>query len=305
MNIFGQYKRICKYNFMSKHKDKSLFWCFVEVLLVGGIAYGLMCYLIILGCFPGSETVQRGVDCDKDVIAIIYGAVAAFIALMIPIHYTISLDIIGKIYSAGPSGPKEKESKEKESKEKEQPNPESCLLFYCHSAEVLVFAFGLFGASVFLKEAEVIGSIFNLEVVPTLYGFLIIAYGGVLAAGVAYNRRYRTEWYEETEEYSTLHVRYLCIRYLSLILGAIWVAFLTISKCENINAVVALVLLTLYYLLWVMLRLLFAPMTHTKTLLMGNIKRIRKGTWALKNEKTDKSVTLTMNLTAEEDQPDK
>lgn len=294
MRDIGKYKDICKYNFLSKFKDKSLFWCFVDVLLVGGISYGFMCYLIVSGFFPGSETVQRGNDSDKDVIAIIYGAVAAFIALMIPIHYTISLDILGKINSA-----------ESENLDVNQKNPMSYLLFYCHSAEVLVYAFGLFGASVFLEEAIVIGSIFHLEVVPRLHGLIIIVYGFALAIGVARNRRYRPKWYEETPTYSTLHVYYLCIRYITLILGAIWCAFLTISECDNINAVVALVLLTLYYLCWVILRLLFAPMTHTKTLLIGNIKRTRKGTWMLKNEKTDKSVTLTMNLTTEEDQPNK
>ncbi len=289
------------FNKFRKWKNESLIVSISEAVLLCILFGGIVTVLFKTGYFPGSETKQLG---NINVIAIIYGSVGVFIALMIPIHYTITLDILSKINSAGPSGPKEKQSKEKQSKEKEELNPESCLLFYCHSAEVLVYAFGLFGASVFLKEAIVIASIFELTVSPILHYILILLYGAALSAGVGLNRYKQSEWFD-SEKYIFLNFCYSFTRYSVLILGAIWIAFLAISKCENINAVVALVLLTLYYLLWVMLRLLFTPMTYTKKLLIGNIKRIRKGTWALKNEKTDKSVTLTMNLTAEEDQPDK
>lgn len=272
-----------QYRKISKLKDDYWVACFAETLVVGGPIWIVMAWCIRCAhYFSGSETEQIA---NENVIAIIYGAVGVFIALMIPIHYTISLDILGKINSA-----------ESQNLNEEQKKAKSRLLFYCHSAEVLVYAFGLFGASVFLEEAIVIASIFHLAVWPPLHWLLVIAYGFALAAGVSSNRYYRKKWFK-SETYDKLNVYYLCTRYVSLTLGAIWIAFLTSSKCANINAVVALILLILYYLCWVMLRLLFAPMTYTRELLIGTAKRTQKGTWKLNNEKNGKSVTLTLTLT--------
>jgi len=213
-------------------------------------------------------------DCDMAVVAIIYGAVGAFIALLIPIHYTISLDILNKI----------KENPKKDVRARR------FLLCYCHSAEVLVYAFGLFGASVFLEEAMTISSFFGFTVWPTLHVALVIGYALTVLFGVALNWHYWKDWFERgkyrilfslwdkiargahwspTERYLVwLAVRYSVAIVFSIITVAVWAAFLTVSQCPNLNVVVALVLLTLYYLAWMLLRFLFAPMTHAKMLMI-------------------------------------
>ena len=149
---------------------------------------------------------------------------------------------------------------------KEKLAARSSLLLYCHSAEVLVYAFGLFGASVFLEEARVIASMFYSNIPPILHKFTAYAYGFLLVLGVGLNRYYLKEWFNSRENKYKYMRYYSFTRASSLGFGAIWVAFLVYASCPNLKAVVALVILTLYYLSWVFLRFCFAPMTHTKTL---------------------------------------
>lgn len=243
-----------------------------------GFLYGVLGIILILKFFINENIeFQNG---DKDVVGIIYALVSGFVAVMIPLHYTISFDIIGKIHAINLNNKNNSKNKEE---------PKLILLYYCHVAEGLIYAFGLFGASVMYEEALVVSSILNYNLPREWNKIGILIYTFALLRGLCLNWEFRKKWCQDDElekinkknnKYKKYHMITII---LSAIIGGVWAGLLCTSRCYKLNGFGVLLLLTIYYIWWVIFRALFAPMTHVKEYLIDNQNKNAKNRKKNKN----------------------
>jgi hypothetical protein len=199
----------------------------------------------------------------QNAISIIYGIVGAFVAIMVPLHYSLSFDILGEI---------EDVHNHINTITANQKNAERRLKHYCHTAEGLVYSFALFGALVLIEEAFVIAKILGINIFSLIRQVGIIAYFYVLTGGMSHNLRRCKEWELAERDEERGSFKYLKIYIFSLLLSGVWGSLLLVSDCHNLNAVIALMLVIGYYLLWIYLRHLFAPLSNMKSLIIPNKK---------------------------------
>jgi len=193
-------------------------------------------------------------------ISIVYGIVGAFVAIMVPLHYSLSFNIIGEIEDI--------RSKKNDINLIEE---ERKLKNYCHTAEGLIYSFALFGALVLLEEAFVIALILYINIPSLIKKAAIMGYFYVLILGMSHNLRLSKEWELNIKFAKKEYRKYLGIFSLSLVFSCIWGSLLWMSNCHNLNAIIALILVIGYYILWIFLRHLFAPLSTLKKLLLPRV----------------------------------
>lgn len=232
------------------------------VLILLPVLLVIVLFIFIGILFKFSNHVFSDNSNNNNIIQIIYGIISGFIAVMIPLHYTISFDIIGKMAQAASIQNSERDFFKLE------------LLFYCHIAEALIFSFGLFGASVLFEEAIVVSQVIGFTV-PKL--FKIIGHGVLLLTviyGLCLNLKNKDKWFNsfnstlKKEREKGQRIQILTI-ILCSILSGIWFSILFFSESNNLNGLTVLLILTLYYFWWIFFRALFAPLTNLKNYLLN------------------------------------
>lgn len=233
------------------------------------IFYGIIVFLFVMAKYLYPKVFSFQLDEQiSTIISIVYGIVGAFVAVMVPLHYSLSFNILGEIEDVHNNNKKLTD---------DQKEAERKLKNYCHTAEGLVYSFALFGVLVLLEGAFVIAKILkvNIYLFVEIHSFSllrigeIICYFLVLTEGMSHNLRRYEEW--GLAEQDDGQVKYLKIYVISLLFSGIWGALLLVSDCHSLNAVIALILVIGYYFLWIFLRHLFAPLSHMKKLVIPNL----------------------------------
>jgi len=192
-------------------------------------------------------------------VSIIYAVVSAFVAIMIPLHYQISLDILDKA--------KREEAPNARQENKRIERARMILGYYIHTAEPLIYSFGIFGLLVLLEEARVVSELIGLDCHLSLGWpryILIVLFALMLAHGVGRNWQNRGKW--GLDKAAELEYRWkYCLTYgVSLVASGIWIGLLFTTDCPRRTADGALFIVAFYYLWWIVLRDFFAPLTNIR-----------------------------------------
>jgi len=193
---------------------------------------------------------------NLDVIAIVLAAVAAFAGLLIPLHYVLTLDIMGKMKESCQIKNNKKINKNTIEHEKEW------LRRYCHTSDIVVFVTALFGVSSLLEGGFAIG--LKLEILTIIkcpsriigISYMVIVLVSILISCTTSTR----DWMLESSgpSFWSYFIFLICLGSLSII----WGRELIYYRSANITAFLALIALSLFYFLWLLLRILFTPMSR-------------------------------------------
>ena len=238
----------CRFTAGVRWSAQVLLWLLIWVLLPALPAgLGYFCGRLALqgSCFTQGAAATNSYDM---VIPIIYAAVAAFVAMMIPIHYTLSVTFLESVSSADAPGHAKEHS----------------LRCYVHTAEALVYAFSLFGASTLMLMVCIVAERLHVKLPSITHTVVAIAYALMLILGLYRNWvKYVTRWKRDFDSKPLALLYYLFYGY-AMCAGSFWVVYLNRkydTSNEGEGAVIALGLLVLFYVAWVLLRAAFAPMT--------------------------------------------
>ncbi|MDP2754521.1 MAG: hypothetical protein Q8P40_09055 [Nitrospirota bacterium] len=199
---------------------------------------------------------------NLDITAIVLGAVAAFAGLLIPLHYALTLDIIGKIKDPfskikDPFGRRSHAALRKNRVEREI----ECLLRYCHTSDLVIFVTALFGFSSLLEGTFIIGSnngILKFSDWSVFTGNLFFTF--VLLSCLISFTRVHKEW--KLSYYGKSFCVYCFFILCTVSLSIVWWQGLICLNNENSIAFLALGILSLFYFLWLLLRVFFTPMSR-------------------------------------------
>lgn len=197
--------------------------------------------------------------------AIVYAAVGGFVAVMIPIHYSLSLDILGKLKISKEVNENEQEEEKEENRNKYDSNRRK-LMHYCHTAEIVIYCFGMFGVSVLFQETFIVFKFLEMELPELFKPVGTLMYSVFVICGVGLNLKYRHSWHV-TSSHGKIHWMYYGNVFMVLVLSGFWAGLLFASDCNNLNAASSLGLVTTHYLLWLLLRAEYAPMTDLRAIL--------------------------------------
>ena len=224
----------------------SELWKILVIVVVVWLVGALPLFLFVVRPFM-FYAARTSVDLEGT--GIVLSAVAAFAGLLIPLHYSLVLDIVGKIrdHNKKPDSDKNVER----------------LTRYCHTSDMIVFSAALFGVSSLLEGACALGSKFGLVDAGRegVFGF-VLGLGFVLvvlASLIISIFSSEREW--GLANSSPTFVWYVVFNCLSGSLSLLWAMVLMSRPCLNQVAFAAMVAVTLYYGLWLMLRVAFTPMS--------------------------------------------
>lgn len=208
---------------------------------------------------------------DLDVTSIVLGAVAAFAGLLIPLHYALSLDIVGKIRDSNIDINFKKKTRENIEIER--------LLRYLHTSDIVVFITAIFGVFSLFEGAITVGYHFSVIEAPMfckiskLIGFiyLFIAFLSIAFSVIKAKREWNLDYFNKSFIWYCVFGSFIGIFSIN------WGLALIYLNSANGIAFVALILISLFYLLWLILRIIFTPMSRvTYILLFGENRQKNK-----------------------------
>ncbi len=227
-------------------------------VIVGAVLYKLdLPYRFLKPTIPAC----KGFNLNET--AIVLGAVAAFAGLLIPLHYALSLDIIGKLKN---TRVKRLYSK-KEGKLVE--TDQAWLRRYLHTSDIVVYATALFGVSSLIEGALALGYHFQiLDNIKTWASILGFCYS--VTIGISIVRSYST-----MQKAWGLKYRFRSFKVYIIFLIAIglvvlfWSMVLILYRTISHTAFFALLVLAFFYLMWLLLRVAFIPMSRITKIYLG------------------------------------
>lgn len=221
-------------------KRKKEIICGIILIILWVIEFSIIPKINVIKKLSGISNVA-----DVDITSIVLGAVATFAGLLIPLHYALSLDIIGKIKESGQINCKQK----------------NALLYYCHTSDIVIFVTALFGASTLIEGAISLSNKYiNISFCQWSrmigYIFIIFTLIALIISLLVGSSHWKVKC--EGKNFNWYLIFVLAIGTLSIL----WAWGLMNINNGNGIALLSLFILSLFYFLWLMLRMVYIPMTQ-------------------------------------------
>ena len=234
------------------------FWGGVVAVVVSFAALALACSVVSAA---HAQCHQKCLQEALPALAIAYSAMGAFVGVMIPLHYTISLDIVARLRGT---------TARNTCTGQEWQVAERSLRWYCHTAEAVVFAFGLFGVGALSQGALCLWE-FATEQPPCAMIRKVVGCLLVFALGTGLGRNIvcgRSQWGLRKADCPWMFRAYLGFVSLGGVFCIAWssVIYTDPGLTSLVPTALSAVLLTFYYALWVTMRIVFAPVTNAYVL---------------------------------------
>jgi len=194
---------------------------------------------------------------DLNISAIVLGSVTALAGLLIPLHYALTLDIIENISNSNDNYEERQE-----------------LLSYCHASDIVAFVTAIFGVSSLFVGAFALGlrcefldvSCFYKLSFYTSLGYIIL----VLISSFIHSLKMEKKW--RVPFFRCYSIYYFIFILAIFVLSSAWFWGLKNIKAPNGIAFLALIILAFYYLLWLLLRVCYRPISNIVRLKISPFK---------------------------------